>query len=131
MARAPRLLSGPRELVRGAALRLPLRGLSCPGGSRSEPQEIEPPLHGAFRLTEPAPRGGSDGRGAAAAAPTGRTAGGRETSTTGYPNRPTSARQRPRERILAAILGLALAAVLAQAARRSTAIRNQISRRSR
>jgi hypothetical protein len=54
-----------------------------------------------------------------------------EMLTTGDQKLPASARPRVRERILVAMLGLALAAVLAHAARRSTAIDNPISRRSR
>jgi hypothetical protein len=51
--------------------------------------------------------------------------------TTGDGKPSASERPRRRERVLVAILGLALAVVLAHAARRSTAIDNPISRRSR
>jgi hypothetical protein len=128
MPRHPRELSGPRELVGGATLALPLRGLSCGG---SERREIEPPFHGAIRSPEPDPRGERDGRGEAADPRPGRAAGWRAAGTTGRRKPAPSARPGARERIVVAMLGLALAAVLAHAARRSTAIRNHISRRSR
>jgi hypothetical protein len=120
-------LSG-RELVRGATLGLPLRGLSCPG---RQYRDSEPPLDGSFQLSEPNRRGASDGMSAAADHRPGCVADSHEVLTTGARKPSPSARPRVRERILAAMLGLALAAVLAHAARRSTAIDNHIGRRSR
>jgi hypothetical protein len=61
----------------------------------------------------------------------GGAAGWAEMLTTGDRKPPAGPRPRVRERILVAMLGLALAAVLAHAARRSAAIDNHISRRSR
>jgi hypothetical protein len=128
MLRRPRELSGPRELIQGATLGLPLRGLSCPG---SEPRDIEPPVHGAFLTPDQDRRGARDGSGAMADPPAGGAARWPEMPTTGDGKPSASERPRRRERVLVAILGLALAVVLARAARRWTAIDNPISRRSR
>lgn len=128
MPRNPRALLGPRELVQGARLRVPLRGLACPG---SEPRETEPPFHGAIRSLEPERRGELDGSGDAADPRPGGAAGGREVLTTRRRTPAPSGPPGARERIVVGMLGLALAAVLAHAARRSTATRNPISRRIR
>jgi hypothetical protein len=122
MPRHAHELSGRRELVQGAALRLPFRGLSCPG---NEPRDNEPPFDGSSRLPEPNRLGDTaDPRSSG-------VAGSHELLTTPARKPPASARPRVRERILVAILRLALAAVLTHAARRATAIGNHISRRSR
>jgi hypothetical protein len=118
--------SEPRELSQGATLGLPLRGLSCPG---SEPRDSEPPLEGALRSPDPKRPGAGDGRGAAADPRPGGAALSHEVPTSGPRKPPPS--PRARERILVAMLGLALAAVLVHAARRATAIDTHIGRRSR
>jgi hypothetical protein len=126
MPRRPRKLSGPRELVQGATLGLPLRGLSFPG---SEPCDIAPPVQGV-RSPDPNGRGAPDGMSASAEPQPGGAAPSHAVLTIGA-RKPPSGRPRARERILVAMLGLALAAVLAHAARRATALDTQSSRRSR
>jgi hypothetical protein len=122
MPRRPRELSGPRELIQGATLGLPLRGLSCPA---SKPRDVEPPLHDAFLPLDPDRRGARDGRGAGD--PRHGAVFARKVPASDAWKQPAGARSR----MLAAMLGLALAAVLAHAARRSSALLNHIRRRSR
>jgi hypothetical protein len=123
MPRRPSELSGPPELIEGATLGLPLRGLSCPA---SNPRDIQPPYAGVLPTPGPDRRGAREGRGAADPRPGGAVFALKVPASDAWKQPPGA-----RSRVLAAMLGLALAAVLAYAARRSSALRNHIKRRSR